>query len=61
MARVLALHVLKLLAGVAQNDHCRCDLLAKLVKLFIAFFDLLVKGLVLDLQLLEIDQVEPIG
>jgi len=31
------------------------------VQLFIAFFDLLVKGLVLDLQLLEIDQVEPIG
>ena len=61
MARVLALHVLKLLAGVAQNDDCRCDLLAKLVQLFIAFFDLLVKGLVLDLQLLEIDQVEPIG
>jgi hypothetical protein len=58
---ILLLDILELLTSVRQDDHGLSDLLSKLVELFISLFDLLVKGLILNLQLLEIDQVKTIG
>ena len=55
MTRVLGLYILKLFPSVAQYHYCGGDLLAKFVELFIAFFDLLIKSLVLDLKLFEIN------
>jgi hypothetical protein len=52
---VLLFNVLELFAGVGQDDDCSCNLFAKLVKLFIALLDLLVKCLVLNLELFEVD------
>ena len=45
---------------MGQDDHGLSDLLTKLVELFISLFNFLVQGLVLDLELLKIDQMETI-
>jgi len=57
---VLLLDVFELLAGVRQDHHGEGDLLSQFVQLLIALFDLLIQGLVLDLELLEVDQVQTI-
>jgi hypothetical protein len=46
---------------VAEYDDRGGDLLPQLVKFLVAFLDLLVERLVLDLELLEVDQVKPVG
>jgi hypothetical protein len=58
---VLLLHILQLLAGMRQYNHCVRDLLAQLVKFFVSLFDLLVECLVFDLELFEVDEVEAVG
>ena len=57
---VLDLYVLKLLSCVRETDDSGGDLLSKFVQLLVSLFDLLIKSLIFDLQLLEIDQVETI-
>ena len=51
-------NVLILLTVVGKNNDSSGDLESKLVEIFVTLFDLLVKGLILDLQLFVIDQVE---
>jgi len=58
---VLLADVLVLFAGVRQFDDGVGDLLAELVQFLITLLDLLVEGLVLDLELLEIDQVKTVS
>lgn len=58
---ILFSHVLQLLAGVRDNDDSGTDLPGKFRELFVTLLNLLVKGLVLDLELLEIDQVETVS
>jgi len=57
---VLLLYILELLTGVCQNYYCSCNLFAKLMKLFISFFNLLVESLVLNFELFKIDEMEAI-
>ena len=59
--RVLLLHVLQLLTRVRQYHHRVRYLLTQLVQLFVSLFNLLVEGLVLDLELLEVDEVEAVS
>ena len=58
---VLGLHELKLLLKVGQHLHGRRRLLAQFQQLFVALLDLLVERLILDLELLKVNQVQPIG
>ena len=60
LALVLLGDVLILLAGVRQDDHRGHNLLPQLVQLFVPLLNLLVEGLVLDLELLEVDEVEAV-
>lgn len=60
MRQVLLIHVLQLLAGVRQDHHRVRDLLPQLMKFFVSLFDLLVEGLVFDLELFEVDEVEAV-
>jgi hypothetical protein len=46
---------------VAEYDDRSGDLLPQLVKFLVALLDLLIERLVLDLELLEVDQVKPVG
>jgi hypothetical protein len=46
---------------VAEYDDRGGDLLPQLVKFLVAFLDLLIERLVLDLELLEVDEVKPVG
>lgn len=57
---ILLLDVLQLFSCVTQNDYSGGDLLSELVQLFVSLFDLLIKSLVFDLKLLEIDQVKTV-
>lgn len=58
---ILLANVLVLFAGVRQFYDSVSDLLSEFVQLFVTFFDLLIQGLILDLQLLEINQVKAIS
>ena len=55
---VLSLNELHFLTSVRQHDNLVDDLAAKTGQLLVPLLNLLVKGLVLDLELLVIDQVE---
>ena len=57
---VLHLYILKLLAGMREYDDGGGNLLPEFVQLLVSLLDLLVEGLVFDLELLEIDQMEAI-
>ena len=57
---VLADVVLVLFSVVRQNDHVSHDLSAQFGQLVVSLFNLLVKGLVFNLELLEVDQVETV-
>lgn len=46
---------------MGENLNSGSILLLQLVKVFVSFLDLLVQGLVLDLQLFEIDEMQPLG
>ena len=52
---ILLLYVLELFSRVRQDDDCGCDLFTELVQLFVSFFDFLVQGLILNLQLFKVD------
>ena len=58
---VLVLHVLELLSGVTEDNDRLDDLRPELVQLFVSFLDLLVKSLILNLELLEINEMESIS
>jgi hypothetical protein len=57
---VLHLHILKLLSGVREDDNGGGDLLSEFVQLLISLLYLLIKCLILNLQLLEINQMQTI-
>ena len=61
VAIVLSLNELELLASVGEHDHMVDDLAAQTGELLVTLLDLLVQGLVLNLELLVIDQVEALG
>lgn len=58
---ILFSHVLELLTGVRNDNNSSADLPGKLGQLFVTLLNLLVKRLVLDLKLFEINQVESIS
>lgn len=58
---VLLFDELKLLARVRHHLNVVDNLAQELLELFVSFLDLLVKSLVLNLQLLEVDNVEAVG
>jgi len=58
---ILFSHVLELLTGVGNDNNSSADLPGKLGQLFVTLLNLLVKRLVLDLKLFEINQVESIS
>jgi hypothetical protein len=57
---VLLFDVLELFTSVGQNNDCGCDLFAQLMQLLVALFDFLIQGLVLNLELLEVNQMQSI-
>lgn len=61
LALILLLDVLILLASVRQDNDRLRNLLLELMKFFVTLLNLLVQGLIFNLQLLEIDQVKTIG
>ena len=61
VALVLSLDELQLLTGMREHDNVVDDLTAETGKLFVTFLNLLVKGLVLNLELLIIDQVKTLS
>ena len=61
LINVLLLHVLQLLPSVRQDYNGLSDLLSQFVQFLVSLLYLLVQGLVLNLQLLEVDQVETVG
>jgi len=61
VAIVLSLNVLHLFTSVGEHDDMVDDLSAKTSQFFISLFDLLVKSLILNLELLVIDQMETLS
>ena len=61
VALVLSLDELQLLTGMREHDNVVDDLTAETGKLFVTLLNLLVEGLVLNLELLIIDQVKTLG
>jgi hypothetical protein len=59
-AAPLTLHALQLLLEVAQHQHALGRLLAERQQLLVLVLYALVQGLVLDLELLEVDDVQPV-
>lgn len=55
LALILLLDVLILLASVRQDNDRLRNLLLELMKFFVTLLNLLVKSLILDLELLEIN------
>lgn len=61
LIHVLLLHVLQLLPSVRQDYNGLSDLLSQFVQFLVSLLYLLVQGLVLNLQLLEVDQMETVS
>ena len=58
---VLLLCKLKFFTSMRKDDDVSGDLVSESVELFVSLFDLLVKGLIFNLELFEIDQMETIS
>lgn len=61
VALVLSLNVLHLFTSVREHDDMVDDLSTQTSELFVSLFDLLVKSLILNLELLVIDQMETLS
>ena len=58
---VLHLYILQLFSSMTEYDYSCSNLLAELMQFLIPLFDLLVKSLIFDLELFEIDQMQAIS
>jgi hypothetical protein len=58
---VLLIYVLKLFSSMRQDNHGLGDLLSKFVKFFVSLLNFFIQGLILNLELFEIDQMETIS
>jgi hypothetical protein len=58
---ILLEDILKLFAGVTENDYCCCNLLAEFVQLLITLLNFFIESLVFNLQLLKIYEMETIS